>query len=142
LTNRRNIAKIRKNPSEFRRSLIKIPKILIAEDDPQIRGLFSKILISRGYDTIEATDGEEVIKIYDELSVKPEIIVVDFSMPKMNGLEVTKELLKRDPTTNILMITGDPRVNQNAISNTGIRFKYKPVRMEEFLSEIRSIAQV
>ncbi|NHK31529.1 MAG: response regulator, partial [Asgard group archaeon] len=131
-----------KNPSEFRRSLIKIPKILIAEDDPQIRGLFSKILISRGYDTIEATDGEEVIKIYDELSVKPEIIVVDFSMPKMNGLEVTKELLKRDPTTNILMITGDPRVNQSAISNTGIRFKYKPVRMEEFLSEIRSIAQV
>jgi DNA-binding NtrC family response regulator len=63
-------------------------------------------------------------------------------MPKMNGLEVTKELLKRDPTTNILMITGDPRVNQNAISNTGIRFKCKPVRMEEFLSEIRSIAQV
>ncbi|NHJ40648.1 MAG: response regulator [Asgard group archaeon] len=129
-------------PISKRRSLIKIPKILIAEDDPQIRGLFSKILVSRGYDTIEATDGEEAIKIYDELLVKPEIIVVDFSMAKMNGLELTKEILKRDPTTNILMITGDPRVNQNTISNTGIRFKYKPVRMEEFLSEIRSIVQV
>ena len=63
-------------------------------------------------------------------------------MPKVNGLEVTREILKRDPSSNILMITGDPRVNRKKIVNSGIRFKSKPVRMDEFLSEIQSIAQI
>ncbi len=115
---------------------------MIAEDDPKIRDLFSKVLKSQGYDTVEAKDGEQAIKIYDDLQEKPNIIVLDFRMPKVDGLEVTKEILKRDPTTNILMITGDPRVNQKYLFDTGVKFKAKPVRMEEFLSEIQLFAKI
>lgn len=117
-------------------------KIMIAEDDPKIRNLFSKVLRSKGYDTVEAKDGEQAIKIYDDLREKPDIIVLDFRMPKVNGLEVTKEILKRDPSTNILMITGDPRINRKYLFDTGIKFKAKPVRMDDFLSEIQLFTQI
>ncbi len=121
---------------------MKVCKIMIAEDDPKIRSLFSKVLRSRGYDTVEAKDGEQAIKIYDDLKEKPDIIVVDFRMPKINGLEVTKEILKRDPSTNILMITGDPRINRKYLFDSGIKFKAKPVRMDDFLSEIQLFARL
>ncbi|MHA1505359.1 MAG: response regulator [Candidatus Heimdallarchaeota archaeon] len=118
-------------------------KILIAEDDPHIRNLFKKILKNKGYDTIEARDGEQALEIYDTLSEKPDIIVLDFRMPKINGLEVIKEILNRDPESNILMISGDPCINQLDLTNSHIRFKEKPVKMDDFLSEINSIvAQV
>lgn len=115
---------------------------MIAEDDPLIRNLFRKILQQKGYDTVEAVDGEEAIRMWDDLCEKPDIIIVDYRMPKVNGLEVIREILDRDPRSNILMITGDPRINQDTMTDTGIKIKSKPVKMEEFLSEIRSIAQI
>jgi len=115
---------------------------MIAEDDPLIRGLFCKILQQRGYDTIEAINGEEAIQIYDNMHIKPDILVLDYRMPRVNGLEVTREILQRDPAMNILLLTGDPRITNNTISEYGIRYKSKPVKMDDFINEIQSIAQI
>jgi len=117
-------------------------KILIAEDDPLIRNLFKEILKSKGYDIIVAVDGEDALKVYTELKEKPDIIVLDFKMPKKDGLEVSKEILQRDPSSNILMITGDPRVDQNELQNRGVKYKEKPVKMDDFLREIHNIAEM
>lgn len=117
-------------------------KILIAEDDPLIRNLFKEILKSKGYDIIVAVDGEDALKVYTELKEKPDIIVLDFKMPKKDGLEVSKEILQRDPSSNILMITGDPRVDQNELHNRGVKYKEKPVKMDDFLKEIHNIAEM
>jgi len=117
-------------------------KIMIAEDDPEIRKLFKKILIENGYETVEAIDGEEALSIYDALEVKPNLIILDYRMPRFNGIEVIKEILQRNPTISILMISGDPQIDHAFIADQGIKFKSKPVRMDEFLSEIRNFAQV
>jgi len=117
-------------------------KIMIAEDDPEIRHLFTRILNENGYETIEAIDGEEALAIYDTMEIKPNLIILDYRMPKYNGLEIVKELLRRDPTTSILMISGDPRIDLTSIADQGIKFRSKPVTMDEFLSEIRNFAQV
>ncbi|NHJ04409.1 MAG: response regulator [Candidatus Heimdallarchaeota archaeon] len=122
--------------------MVKMCKILIAEDDPLIRNLFKEILKSKGYDIIVAVDGEDAIKVYTELKEKPDIIVLDFKMPKKDGLEVSKEILQRDPSSNILMITGDPRVDQNELLNHGVKYKEKPVKMDDFLREIHNIAEM
>ncbi len=97
--------------------------------------------IKHGRSQIEARDGEQALEIYDNLREKPDIIVLDFRMPKINGLEVIKQILDRDPQSNILMISGDPCINQLDLTNSHIRFKEKPVKLDEFLSEIKSIAQ-
>lgn len=117
-------------------------KILIAEDDTELRQLYSLILKERGYEIIEAGNGDEALAIYESLNDKPDIVIVDYRMPKRNGLEVTQEILKRNPHSNIMMITGEPGIKNTIIANCGIKFKSKPIGMDEFLSEIRNFAQV
>ena len=117
-------------------------KILIAEDDPLIRNLFKEILKRKGYEIVEAVDGEDALIVYDKLQKKPDIIIVDFRMPKINGLELTQEILLRDPNSNIIMVTGDPTVNQEKIHDSGVIYREKPVQMDEFLKVINTLAMI
>jgi len=65
-------------------------KILIVDDDPDIRIAISSILRSRSYEVIEARDGEEALaKLREE---KPDLMLLDLLMPKMDGFSVAKEL--------------------------------------------------
>ena len=65
-------------------------KILIVEDNPQNMKLVLLTLQSRGYELIEATDGEEALKMADR--EKPDLILMDIQIPKIDGLEVTRRL--------------------------------------------------
>ena len=111
-------------------------KIMIVEDNRHIRTLFKNILKNRGYDIVDVADGGKAIKIYDSMVQKPEIIVVDYRLPTLNGLELTQEILTRNPSSRILMITGDPRINRNVETEYGITLRAKPIHMDDFVSEI------
>jgi len=65
-------------------------KILIVEDNPQNMRLIEMTLGTKGYELLEATDGEEALDI--AIKEKPDLILMDLNLPKMNGLEVTKRL--------------------------------------------------
>ncbi|MBN1331188.1 MAG: response regulator [Candidatus Heimdallarchaeota archaeon] len=114
---------------------------MIVEDNQHIRKLFRNILNDKGYDIIEVDDGEKAIKIYDRLAEKPEIIVVDYRLPTLNGLELTQAILARDPSSNILMISGDPKVDQSTAKQWGIRFCAKPITKDDLISEIENLYQ-
>ncbi|MCK5046041.1 MAG: response regulator [Candidatus Heimdallarchaeota archaeon] len=116
-------------------------KILLVEDDNTIRTLFRKILVANGYEVIEATNGEEALRLYEELKEKPELIILDHLMPKKSGLEVTQELLKRYSHEKILIITGHPSIELDCFPNETIRLKLKPISVNDFLSEIQSMVQ-
>jgi two-component system cell cycle response regulator DivK len=78
---------------QVERSEIKLPKkILIVDDNEDSRELIVKVLGQFGYLLIEAVDGEEALaKAFSE---KPDLILMDRSLPKINGLEVTRRLKK------------------------------------------------
>lgn len=110
---------------------------MIVEDNREIRELFKKILIEEGYEIIECEDGKKALATYKKLDRKPEILVIDYKMPQCNGLELTEEILSKDPNSRILMISGDPRVNEEIIKPYNIRFKSKPISKKELLSEVK-----
>ena len=56
--------------------------ILLVEDDKTIRTLFKKILTTNGFEVIETVNREEVLRLYEELDEKPELIILDHLMPK------------------------------------------------------------
>jgi len=65
-------------------------KILIVDDDPDMRLAISSVLKSRSYEVFEARDGEEALsKLKEE---KPDLMVLDLLMPRMDGFAVVKEL--------------------------------------------------
>jgi two-component system, cell cycle response regulator DivK len=65
-------------------------KILIVEDNEDSRELVVKVLRNKGYEMVEAADGEEAIE--KAVAEKPDLILLDISLPKLDGYEVAKRL--------------------------------------------------
>ncbi len=116
-------------------------KILNIDDSPTVQRLIEMILTSQGYQVVLASDGEAGIA--KARSEKPELILVDFVMPKMNGFQVCKAL-KEDPEfqdTPIILVTskGD-KVGSKFVDVLGItEYFTKPFQPEELLAKIREV---
>ncbi|MHA1127010.1 MAG: response regulator [Candidatus Heimdallarchaeota archaeon] len=118
-------------------------KIMIVEDDPLIRQLYETVLKKKGYDVVAvASDGAQAVTMYHDLDDKPDLIILDFRMPKMNGLQVSQEILAENATTEILMISGDPTFDRKAVISRGINFMQKPVEINEIIKEISLIGNL
>ena len=80
-------------------------RILIADDHAMLReGMRNLLEQEKDFELVgEATNGEEAVKIAKEL--KPDIVIMDIVMPKLNGLEATKQIKQASPSTSILILT-------------------------------------
>jgi putative two-component system response regulator len=120
------------------------PVILIADDDPKIREALSSILEGEEYAVISVASGEEALHCLDDAS--PDVILLDLSMPGMNGFDVLKRL-KTDTATMhipIVIITGrndiDSRVE--ALKLGADDFLQKPPHYAELIARVRSLVKV
>ena len=77
-------------------------KILVVDDDPDIRTIVKDRLQRTGYQVITAEDGEEALKIIAQ--EEPDAVILDLQMPRMNGMEVIKRL-KDNSCPPIIVIT-------------------------------------
>ena len=77
-------------------------KVLVAEDEPDIRGLIVFSLQYAGYEVIEALNGKEAIKLAE--SEQPDLILLDVRMPKMNGYEACAVLKAQETTRKIPVV--------------------------------------
>ncbi len=79
-------------------------KILIADDAAFMRLALRKILEKNGFEVVgEASDGWEAINKF--ITLKPDIVTMDITMPKMNGIESLAEIRKKDPSAKVIMIS-------------------------------------
>ena len=89
-------------------------KILIAEDDIELRQLFYRVLTLHGYSAICVSDGKEALDVLDKEYV--DLIISDIMMPNMNGYELASSLRESGITIPILMITAkDSFVDMQAL---------------------------
>lgn len=79
--------------------------ILIADDHPMVRaGTHSLLEIEKDFEVVgEASDGEEAVQLAGKL--KPDVVVMDIVMPKLNGVEATKLIRQASPATAVLILT-------------------------------------
>jgi DNA-binding NarL/FixJ family response regulator len=83
----------------------KMIRIILADDHPLMReALRNRLSTQRDFEVIaEASDGEEAVKLASKLI--PDVVIMDISMPKLNGLEATKRIKANCPTINVLALT-------------------------------------
>jgi len=115
-------------------------KILVVDDNNDSRELVVKVLKNQGYEMIEAIDGEDALE--KAVSEKPDLILMDISIPKMNGYEVTKRLKSLDEVKKI------PVVALTAHAMRGDRAKAleagcegyisKPINVRELPAQVKS----
>lgn len=92
-----------------------MPKLLIADDEPGIRSLVRMTLEHDSYEILEASDGDEAIRLAREQH--PELILLDVQMPGLSGLEVCR-MLKDDPSTaDIIVVMLTARAQQSDLKS-------------------------
>jgi len=113
-------------------------KILIVDDNPLYRELAGTLLTDAGHDTLMAEDGEEALRVArQEL---PDIILMDLSMPKMDGVETMRRLRQIEATeqTPVVAITAYPEkwAHKVVASEDFQGFIEKPFRPDTFVDEV------
>lgn len=114
------------------------PKIMIVDDEPEIVSLIENYLHKEGYQTITAFDGIEALKVIE--SESPDLIVLDWMLPGMSGLEVCKQL-RVSSSIPIIMLTAKSEEVDRVL---GLEFGaddyiVKPFGLRELLARIRTV---
>src|SRR5579862_8055890 len=115
-----------------------MPKILLVEDNEMNRDMLSRRLIRKGYDVVLAMDGAQGVDM--ALSEAPDLILMDMSLPVMDGQTATRALKARDETRGIpvialtaLAMVGD---RENAIAAGCDEYDTKPVELPRLLEKM------
>lgn len=111
-------------------------KILLAEDDNDMRRFLVKALQNAGYDVASFDNG---LAAYNRLREEPfELLLTDIVMPEMDGIELAKKATELDPDIKIMFITGFAAVALNPDSQTPRDAKVlsKPFHLRDLVSEV------
>ena len=118
-------------------------KILIIEDDLDIRDILKLQLEQAGYQVIEAKDGEEGIDLMKKGSnlLQVGLILTDIRMPKVNGVEAIDYIKANAPSIPIMVITGYPNAELavNLLKKGVADYLVKPVEKETLLNKVSAI---
>ena len=114
-------------------------RIVIADDDPDITRLLEKVLRQEGYAVVAVNDGQAALDAYRR--EKPDLVILDVSMPQKDGFTVCREIRQEDARVLILMLTGQKAEEKKVTGLTGGADGYltKPFGQRELLARIRSL---
>ncbi len=116
-------------------------RILIVDDDPDIRDVLKLTLSEENYEILEADNGEDALKVIHEN--QPDLILLDYKIPKIDGREVCRRI-KKDLLLRhlpIIMVTGKGDINDkvDGIDSGADDYVVKPFEPKELLARIRMI---
>lgn len=114
-------------------------RILVVEDDKELRELFCTVLLENGYEPIPATDGEDALRHLEHTYI--DLIISDVMMPNMDGFELTKTLRESNYTIPILIITAKQSMTDK---QEGFRlgtddYMVKPIDVNEMVWRVSAL---
>lgn len=112
-------------------------RILVVEDERDLNRVISKRLESEGYSVDRCSDGEEALDFIDVGEF--DAIIMDIMMPRINGIEVLKQMRSRNNTTPVLLLTARDGIGDrvNGLDAGADDYLIKPFAFEELLARIR-----
>lgn len=115
-------------------------KILTIDDSMLTRNMLKRFLEDSGYEVIVAVDGENGLQVIEEQ--KPDVIITDLLMPKMDGMQLLREMKKRENTIPIIIFTANIQkaVVQECKELGAFDFFYKPPRLDNYAEKDRFMA--
>lgn len=119
------------------------PRILIADDDPDIRAILTAHLGTFAVELLEARDGEEALETI--LVERPDLVILDVMMPALNGWEICKYIRQKEGLAGVrvLMLTAiGERVNELTSPLYGAdAFLDKPFDLDELEAKVRELLE-
>lgn len=113
--------------------------ILVVDDAAFMRMRMSKILTEAGYQVVQAENGLEAVEKYR--SEKPDAVLMDITMPEMDGLTALQEIRSLDPTARVAMVTalGQQQIVLEAVKSGAKDFLVKPCEGDRVLAAVSKL---
>ena len=112
-------------------------RILVVDDEPQITRVLRASLVSSGYEVLLARDGVEGFDSYRESA--PDLVITDVSMPRMDGIELTRAIRQMSDTPIIVLSVREQDTMKVAALDEGADdYVTKPFSMQELLARVRA----
>jgi len=111
-------------------------KILIVDDAEFLRVRLTKMLNTDGFEVFQAENGVKAIEIYKE--IHPDVVLMDVTMPEMDGLTALKTIVEFDPKAHVIMLTalGQESVVLEAVKSGARDFIVKPFEHDRVMKAI------
>ena len=120
---------------------MKKTRILIADDHALMRvGLRSMLSLEDDLEIVgEATNGEDAVR--SALALRPDVVIMDLQMPRLNGADATRQVLRNLPETKVIILTsfGSSADLQRAVANGAVGLQPKEDPTENLIRAIRSV---
>lgn len=113
--------------------------ILLAEDERTLAMIIQDTLDGQGFHVTVASDGEEALRLY--AANKPDVIVADVMMPRLDGFELVRRIRKHDPLTPVIFLTARSAVNDvvHGFEMGANDYLKKPFGMQELIVRIKAL---
>ena len=112
--------------------------LLIVDDETDVLFVLEDLFTSRGYEVTKAPNGPKALEILE--SMVPDLVIADYQMPEMNGVELLKQVQQKCPETMRILLTahGDLKVAMEAINEADVyKFITKPWNNNDLLMTIQ-----
>jgi two-component system chemotaxis response regulator CheY len=114
-------------------------KVLVVDDAAFMRVRAAKVLMDNGHEVQQAENGVEAVRMYAEW--RPDAVLMDITMPEMDGLEALKEIRKIDPAAKVAMVTamGQQAIVMEALKAGAKDFVLKPFQPDRVLGALQKL---
>jgi two-component system chemotaxis response regulator CheY len=116
-----------------------MPKIMVVDDAAFMRMRCVRLLKEHGYEVVEAENGQQAVKLYQQ--VRPDAVLMDITMPEMDGLQALKAIREVDPSARVAMVTamGQQAMVIEAIKSGAKDFVLKPFEPARVLAAVKKM---
>lgn len=113
-------------------------RVLVVDDEPEVRQVLVEFLSSRGYEVIAAEGGAKAVGIVE--TARPDLVLLDVAMPGMDGVETLKRIVALDPSLAVIMVTAnaDIGVTSKLLALGAVDYVPKPFDLD-YLDQAVSI---
>jgi PAS domain S-box-containing protein len=131
-------------PSRTLRSpgVVGVGRVLVVEDEPDLRHLITELLQRAGYEVLPVSDGAQALALAT-LSERFDALVTDVVMPNLSGIELAERMMALDPTLGVVMLSGyiAETLDLERVTAAGATFMQKPITSARLLEAVREAVE-
>ncbi len=114
--------------------------VSIVDDEADVVRTYELLFQKRGIPmAFTAYDGREAVEKFERENPKPSIVIIDYRLPDMDGMDVMKQILSMEPHTRIIFISGDESVRHESLDAGATVFLKKPTSIKDITVTINSL---
>jgi two-component system cell cycle sensor histidine kinase/response regulator CckA len=116
-------------------------RILIVEDEDNVRVFSARALRTTGYEVFEADSGDQALEVLEEENYEIDLMISDVVMPEMDGPTLLKVVRERKPDLKVIFVSGyaEENVRQDIADNTSVEFLPKPYSLDQINSKVKDV---